>query len=368
MTRFPEDRQPDRSLRNGSTPGLPSFLRAVPEDSPDPTDVDLHFHEAGPSFRAISRPEPVSAAAPTRGPVQGEAGWTPALAYKALTAAKPTTADAARDYEIQPGSYLAAVEALPPSSSIVAEDVPAAPAREWDPLTDPWPTGGPAGASLESTLLEAAARERVAPYGLMVYEPGAFRLPSAPRFGPAAAPAAPAGYSPVVFSPAPYVPDDASVDASVGASLDLADDPALMTQPYDMVLEHPSGPLPRHGTWPPTSGVPDSPAGLAPSLGATTPAKAVPDASYDVTLTGPLGTADLGFTRGQWYSLAGDESRAVAVGDAVWSHPELAGQIVQVACWWMRENPKSDRALDLATEIAMAVSDAVRGNRSPLVF
>ena len=335
MTRFTDDRQSgsDRPLRNGVGPGVPSFLRAAPEDRPEPTDLDLHFQDAGPTFAATGKAPP--AAEPPAG------DWTPALAYKALAAAKPS------EYTVQPGSYLAAVEALPPSSEVVAEAEPAE-TREWDPLTDPWPMGGVGGAGVEATLLERAARERVAPYGLMSYEPADFALPTVPRAGNAP------GYSPVVFAPAPY---DADGDP---------EDPALMTQPYDMALEHPSGPLPRHGTWPPSAGVPDSPAGLTRSA-ATLP-KPVPDSAYDVTLTGPLGSPDLGFTGGRWYSLTGEESRPVAVGDAVWSHPELAGQIVQVACWWMRENPKADRALDLATEVAMAVSDAVRGNRTPLVF
>lgn len=349
MTRFTEDRHsgPDRSHRNGAGPGVPSFLRAEPEDRPEPTDLALHFQDAGPSFRSTGRtagPSSAPAASVSRhaGPPEPDPAptqqWTPALAYRAVAPSAPKP----DDYEVKPDSYLAAAEALKPSSEHTPEEAARAEAREWDPLTDPWPMGVPAGANLE-TLLERAALERVAPYGLMRYEPDAFALPSLPRPEPETK--APA-YSPVVFTPAPFVEDE---------------DPALMTQPYEMAPEHPSGPLPRHGQWPPAGPVPDSPAVL-------TMPKPVPDSAYDVTLTGPLGTADLGFAAGQWHSIAGEEARRVTVGDAVWSHPELAGQIVQVACWWMRENPKADRALDLATEIAMAVSDAVRGNRTPLVF
>jgi hypothetical protein len=346
MTRFLDDPHSPLSPRtNGHGPAVPSFLREMPEDRPDPTDLTLHFVPSGPSFSTVSSaaaPAPSAPARPEEALVSDASNqtWTPALAYKALSAAAPS------EYKVEPDSYLAAVEALRPSEETGAVDAdlaePAGPAKEWDPLTDPWPLGRP-GASLETTLLEAAARERVAPYGLMEYEPSAFRLPVLPDPEPAP------GYAPVSFTPAPYVDEDV----------------AGMTQPFDM-LEHPSGPLPRHGNWPPTAGVPESPAALTSSEFSLP--KAGPDSAYDVTLTGPLGSPDLGFSAGRWYSLAGEESRPVTVGDAVWSHPELAGQVVQVACWWMRENPKTDRALDLATEIALAVSDAVRGNRSPLVF
>lgn len=343
MTRFIDD-------RDGSGPGIPSFLQEPPEDRPEPTDLSLHFHDAGPSYRTAGQP-PTSHAQPPAQPAarlgEDTQAWSPSLAYRAVAPSSPKP----DDYALQPGSYLAAVEALTASSGGPADDPAQGEPREWDPLTDPWPLGKPGGANLEDTLLERAARERVAPYGLMAYEPGAFSLPPVPRFTESPS----AGYSPVVFAPAPYVGEGGG------------DDPALMTQPFDLALEHPSGPLPRHGQWPPASPVPDTPAGLsAPPEFA--PPRPAPDSAYDVTLTGPLGTADLGFTGGRWYSIAGDEARPVGVGDAVWSHPELAGQIVQVACWWMRENPKADRALDLATEIAMAVSDAVRGNRTPLVF
>lgn len=364
MTRFPDDRQsgPDAVARNGTGPGVPSFLRPAPEDRPEPTDLDLHFHEAGPSYRTVQpraeapeATEPAAASAPAAPsapvapaavpPAEPRYRTTPALAYKPVAPSTPKP----EDYEIQPGSFLTAGEALRPSSEMSPEELEQAQAhgREWDPLTDPWPMGNPG--SVESTLLERAARERVAPYGLMAYEPGGFSLPPVPKFIENPAPT----YSPVAFSPAPYAEE--------------TEDPLLMTQPYEMELEHPSGPLPRHGQWPPAGPVPDSPAALH-RRPAFTPPKPDAGAAYDVTLTGPLGTADLGFTGGHWYSLAGGEARPVSVGDAIWSHPELSGQIVQVTCWWMREHPKSERAIDLATELAMAVSDATRGNRTPLAF
>jgi len=117
---------------------------------------------------------------------------------------------------------------------------------------------------------------------------------------------------------------------------------ALPTQPWaaELASEHPSGPLPRT---PPPSGF---------------TADAGPSA-YDVTLTGALGYADLGFRDGRWYAL-GSRPRSVSTRDALRAHPELGGPIVQVVCWWMRQNPCDARALDAATELAFAVAEVAR--------
>jgi hypothetical protein len=344
---------------NPSLAPLPSFLREDPLDRAEVTDLTLHFHDAGPSFRPLTpaaapagdstqeipveqAPAPAPAPAPALEASAGEPSrdWTPALAYSAFLAAQPHT------YEIAPDSYLAEAEPLPPSDTLTPEDLAAAAARgrEWDPLVDPWPTDEPQD-GIEAALLEHAARER---------DRGIVPAP-AEDAGPERSPFEAVSYQPVVFSPAPYVPEAAPEAASASEESADADDSASRTQPFDLSLQHPSGPLPRTGLWPPAPVVPETPAEL------THPAPdEVPASVYDVSLTGPLGTVDLGFTGGHWYSLAGDESRPVTTGEAVRSHPELAGQIIQVVCWWMREHPKTDRALDLATELALAVSEVVR--------
>ena len=40
--------------------------------------------------------------------------------------------------------------------------------------------------------------------------------------------------------------------------------------------------------------------------------------------------------------------------------PHAAGSIVQIVCWWMRENTQTSRALDLATELALCVGELAR--------
>jgi hypothetical protein len=126
---------------------------------------------------------------------------------------------------------------------------------------------------------------------------------------------------------------------------------AIETQEVQLDLdEHPSGPLPRAGVWPPIGAVPESPAELEKPAGP----------QFDVTLMGPLGEPEFGFAHGQWYALVGESAREVTVGEAIVGHPDKAGPIVQLACWYLREKPSTSRALDLATELAMAVSDLAR--------
>lgn len=410
MTRFldTEDWQSDADENwqraNGAPAPLPSFLREEPLDRPEVTDLTLHLHAAGPSFRPAGRPAaaapestqemalpvlalpplptlpplekpapvaqaaaPAAPAAVAPAPAAAPNGqWTPALAYSSFIAAQPNS------YEIAPDSYLAEAEPLPPSDTLSPEDLAAAEARgrDWDPLVDPWPAEG-AVDGIEEALVEHAARERALTIVPDLVDDGqtalfesAPREPAAPESDPELdqerSPFQSVAYQPVVFSPAPFVPEVPEVPA---AEAEL-EDTAMMTQPFDLSLQHPSGPLPRTGVWPPPPVVPATPAEL------TTPkvyADEIPASVYDVSLTGPLGTIDLGFAGGHWYSLAGDESRPVTTGEAMRSHPELVGQIVQVVSWWMRENPKTDRALDLATELAMAVSEVVRTERTHAV-
>lgn len=148
----------------------------------------------------------------------------------------------------------------------------------------------------------------------------------------------------------------------------------IETQPVDLadLGEHPSGPLPRAGAWPPVGAVPESLAALdrleraeraqwSERAERTERTEAVESAPrFDVTLMGPLGEPEFGFHGGQWYSLTGDSAREVAVGEVIVAHPDKAGPIVQLACWYLREKPSTSRALDLATELAMAVSDLAR--------
>jgi hypothetical protein len=135
----------------------------------------------------------------------------------------------------------------------------------------------------------------------------------------------------------------------------------LMTQPVDLEAlfaaeppinaDHPSGPLPQAGSWPPPAAVPDS---LGPWLDTTETVR------YDATLSGALGSPERGFRDGCWYSVLTTAERPISVGAALRSHPQLAGQITQLACWWIRRNPMSERALDLASELANAVADLAR--------
>jgi hypothetical protein len=183
---------------------------------------------------------------------------------------------------------------------------------DWDPLTDPWPSAADPSVATAQTDSEAfdSAAEHTQPIALW----GTLAVP-----------------------------------------LEL-------TQPVDLAVlfggdddpdEHPSGPLPQAGVWPPAAAVPDSPAGwLSEDV----------NASYDATLSGPLGSRELGFRGGQWYSLLAASARPVSAAEALRTHPQLAGQITQLVCWWIRRNPMSDRALDLACELATGVAGLARGD------
>jgi|GEM_PF-6342706 len=115
--------------------------------------------------------------------------------------------------------------------------------------------------------------------------------------------------------------------------------------------DHPSGPLPQAGPLPVAAEVPESPGGWL------SPLEADP-APFDATLTGPLGLPELGFRGGRWYTL-GEQGRAITVREAMRLHPDLSARITQLVCWWMRRQPMSDRAVDLAFELATAVADFV---------
>jgi hypothetical protein len=51
----------------------------------------------------------------------------------------------------------------------------------------------------------------------------------------------------------------------------------------------------------------------------------------------------------------------VSAAEALRTHPQLSGQITQLVCWFLRRDPMSERALDLAAELAIGVADLARG-------
>lgn len=224
--------------------------------------------------------------------------------------------------------------------------VEAARSGSWDPLVDPMPDTStpPVFASVDAACLpEARALPAVVEAITLKPAPVRHRRPMSSEGWDRAALTA---TQPVDlegwFRPAdPTAVHTQPVDL---AELILAQD----QEPYE---DHPSGPLPQTGVWPPTGEVPDSPAALT-----------VPQISdaYDVTLAGPLGMVDLGFRAGYWYAITDKSERQVTVAEAMRRNPELCSQITQLVCWWMRQHPMSDRAMDLATELSMAVSEMSR--------
>ncbi|NUP49784.1 MAG: hypothetical protein HOW97_21105, partial [Catenulispora sp.] len=81
---------------------------------------------------------------------------------------------------------------------------------------------------------------------------------------------------------------------------------------------------------------------------------------YHVVLQDSLGHPALGFREGTWFRLTVSGPQALQLRGAIRTCPHAAGSIVQIACWWMRENPTQPRSLDLATELALTVGELVR--------
>jgi hypothetical protein len=81
---------------------------------------------------------------------------------------------------------------------------------------------------------------------------------------------------------------------------------------------------------------------------------------YQVVLPDSVGQAALGFRDGVWFRLSGGTPRPVLIRSAIIFCPHAAGSIVQIVCWWMRENTHLSRALDLATELALCVGELAR--------
>ena len=81
---------------------------------------------------------------------------------------------------------------------------------------------------------------------------------------------------------------------------------------------------------------------------------------YHVVLQDSLGHPALGFREGTWFRLTVSGPQPLQLRGAIRTCPHAAGSIVQIACWWMRENPMQPRSLDLATELALTVGELVR--------
>lgn len=81
---------------------------------------------------------------------------------------------------------------------------------------------------------------------------------------------------------------------------------------------------------------------------------------FQVVLPDSVGQAAVGFRDGVWYRLNNSTPHPVPIRSAIILCPHAAGSIVQIVCWWMRENARAPRALDLATELALTVGELAR--------
>lgn len=81
---------------------------------------------------------------------------------------------------------------------------------------------------------------------------------------------------------------------------------------------------------------------------------------FQVVLPDAVGQATVGFRDGVWYRLNSGAPHMVPIRSAIILCPHAAGSIVQIVCWWMRENARTPRALDLATELALTVGELAR--------
>ncbi|MCF2532105.1 hypothetical protein [Yinghuangia soli] len=83
--------------------------------------------------------------------------------------------------------------------------------------------------------------------------------------------------------------------------------------------------------------------------------------SFDVVLPDALGHPALGFRDGTWFRIGpGHPPLPVGARTAILGHPDAAGPIVQIMCWWMRQHPGHGHAVDLATELALLVGEMTR--------
>jgi hypothetical protein len=195
-------------------------------------------------------------------------------------------------------------------------------APAWDPLADPWPAPASVDPGATQPVLEFACEERVDQLTVQSAPPAA---DATPAWGPAF--------------------------AQSGLATQPVDLSALFGPEPGWTTDHPSGPLPQGGTWPPGSDYPTSPGSWL-----TRPSRE----PFDATLAGASRPVELGMRGGRWFSLRSGSERPITVTEAIRSHPALAGQITQLVCWWMRQQPMSDRAVDLAYELSCAMAEMAR--------
>lgn len=81
---------------------------------------------------------------------------------------------------------------------------------------------------------------------------------------------------------------------------------------------------------------------------------------FQVVLPDAVGQAAVGFRDGVWFRLNNGAPHPVPIRTAIILCPHAAGSLVQIVCWWMREHPRTPRALDLATELALTVGELAR--------
>jgi hypothetical protein len=103
------------------------------------------------------------------------------------------------------------------------------------------------------------------------------------------------------------------------------------------------------------------------SITASNPAFRELERQFNVVLPDKFGNPLLGFRDGVWYRLSGTGIHGpVLLRWAILNAPHAAGSIVQIVCWWMRENNRHSRALDLATELALTVTELAQASSDEL--
>jgi hypothetical protein len=205
------------------------------------------------------------------------------------------------------------------------------------------------------------------------YDP--YREPPGPDYHPSTIPSAPAAH------PAPAVLPAARANAPyAGSPAAPSPAPAYVAAPVSPPSGYPAVPstAPSYGDY--TSGLGASQQGYAPapytngslaaepsyqephdvpSYDSLLPEPRQADSQFDVVLPDPAGNPMLAFKHGQWFKLGagGITSSPITVRSAVLEYSDMAGSVVQILCWWMRENSRRERSLDIATELALAVTE-----------